>query len=54
MHFDPTRRSALKQSGIALASSVAGLVPRELSGQSNKASTPQYRSFGCANLWRDR
>jgi polygalacturonase len=39
MHFDPTRRSALKQSGIALASAAASHVPGGLAGQSNRAST---------------
>jgi polygalacturonase len=39
MRFDPTRRSALKQSGLALASAAAALVPGELSAQSNSAST---------------
>ena len=38
MLFDPTRRSALKHSGLALASAVAVFAPRELAAQSGSAS----------------
>jgi polygalacturonase len=40
MLFDPTRRSALKNSGLALASAAAALLPGELSAQSKRVSTP--------------
>lgn len=44
MHFDPTRRSALKLSGVALASA-AGFVPGEMGAQTREAAGGHRAAF---------
>lgn len=52
MYFDPTRRSALKLSGMGLATAASALIPNDLSAQSSSGVTPgavfNVRTYGAA------